>query len=109
MQLDIIIPDKEKLQFYLEQMYASGSFDKQEMLEWEKQPEVTKGNYALAQAYSETIVNAMDTYKQNAGKKPQRYKSANQLAELGDEIRDTSSKLPVVTKRARKPPKQKRN
>ena len=41
---NIIIPDDNKLQLYLEQMYASGNFDKQEMLEWEKQPDTTKGD-----------------------------------------------------------------
>jgi len=84
---DIVIPDEDKLQFYLEQMYASGRFDKQEMLEWEKQPDNTKADYTLARAYFETIVKVIDTYEQNASSKPQRYESANQLANLGDEIR----------------------
>ena len=69
---NIVIPDEDKLQFYLEQMYASGKFDKQEMLEWEKQPDNTKEDYPLAQAYFKTIVNATDTYEQNAGTKPQQ-------------------------------------
>jgi hypothetical protein len=86
-QSDIVILDKDKLQFYLEQMYASRKFNKQEMLEWEKQPLATKQDYVLAQKYFKTIVKAMDTYVQNAGRKPQRYQSANQLANLGDEIR----------------------
>jgi len=34
----IVIPDEDKLQFFLEQMYASNKFNKQEMLAWEKQP-----------------------------------------------------------------------
>jgi hypothetical protein len=89
----IVIPDKDKLQFYLEQMYASGRFDKQEMLEWEKQPDNTKEDYTLARAYFETIVKATDTYKQNAGTKPSRYESANQLADLGDEIRGYIQKI----------------
>ena len=67
---DIIIPDKDKLQFYLKQMYVSGRFEKQEMLEWEKQPYNTKADYTLAQDYFKTIVKATDTYKQNAGTKP---------------------------------------
>ena len=45
MRLDIIILDVDKLQFYLKQMYASGRFDKQEMLEWEKQSDMTKADY----------------------------------------------------------------
>jgi hypothetical protein len=84
---DIVVPDEDKLQFYLKQMYASIRFDKQEMLEWEKQPDNTKADYTLARAYFETIVKATDTYEQNAGTKPQRYESANQLAGLGNEIR----------------------
>ena len=90
---DIIISDEDKLQFYLEQMYASGRFDKQEMLEWEKQPDITKADYTLAQAYFETLVKATDTYEQNAGTKPSRYESANQLADLGDEIRGYIQKI----------------
>ena len=84
---DIVIPDKDMLQFYLKQMYASGRFDKQEMLEWEKKLDNTKEDYTLARAYFKTIVKATDTYKQNAGTKPHRYKLANQLANLGNEIR----------------------
>jgi len=79
-RLDIVIPDENKLQFYLEQMYASNKFDKQEMLAWEQQPLATKQDYALAQAYFETIVKATVTYEQNAGNKPQQYESANRLA-----------------------------
>ena len=70
---DIVIPDDDKLQFYLKQMYASGRFDKQEMLEWEMQPDNTKEDYALARAYFETIVKATDTYEQNSGTATPRY------------------------------------
>ncbi len=34
-QFGITISNKDKLQFYLEQMYASNHFDKKEMTEWE--------------------------------------------------------------------------
>jgi hypothetical protein len=68
-------------------MYASGRFDKQEILEWEKKLDNTKEDYTLARAYFKTIMKATDTYKQNAGTKPHRYKLANQLANLGNEIR----------------------
>jgi hypothetical protein len=71
-RLVIVIPDKDKLQFYLKQMYASGRFDKQEMLEWEKQPDITKTNYTLAQACFKDLVKATDTCDQNAGSKPQQ-------------------------------------
>ena len=41
----ITTSDKDKLQFYLEQMYPSNSFDKKEMTEWENKPEITKNNF----------------------------------------------------------------
>jgi hypothetical protein len=66
-QLDIVIPDKDILKFYLEQMYASGRFDKHQMLEWEKRPDNTKTDYTLAQTYFENLMKATDTYEQNAG------------------------------------------
>jgi hypothetical protein len=81
------IPDKNKLQLYPEQIYACNKFDKQEMLAWEQQLLATKQDYAQARTYFETIIKDTDTYKQNSGSKPQRYESANQLANLGDEVR----------------------
>jgi hypothetical protein len=42
---DVTIADKDKLQFYLEQMYDSNHFNKNEMLAWEKQPTATKMDY----------------------------------------------------------------
>jgi hypothetical protein len=41
----ITISNKDKLQFYLEQMYVSNFFDKKEMTEWENKPEITKNNF----------------------------------------------------------------
>ena len=64
---DVTITDNKKLQFYLEEIYDSNCFDKQEMLPWEQQPADTKTDYNLAQAYFERIVKATDTYKQNVG------------------------------------------
>ncbi len=40
--LDVTIADNDKLQFYLEEIYDSNCFDKQEMLMWEQQPAATK-------------------------------------------------------------------
>jgi hypothetical protein len=74
-------------------MYTSSRFDKQEMLEWENQPDNTKEDYTLARTYFETIVKATDTYEQNAGTTPPRYESANQLADLGNEIRGYIQKI----------------
>ena len=68
-------------------MYACSKFDKQKMLVWEQQPLATKQDYTLEKAYFGNIVEATDTYKQNAGSKPQRYDLENQLADLGDKIK----------------------
>ncbi len=46
--LDVTIADNDKLQFYLEEIYDSNCFDKQEMLTWEQQPAATKTDYCLA-------------------------------------------------------------
>jgi hypothetical protein len=64
---NVMIADKDKLQFYLEQMYDSNHFDKNEMLAWEKQPTAIKTDYDAAKNYFEALVKAMDTYEMNAG------------------------------------------
>ncbi len=87
--MDITIADNDKLQFYLEEVYDSNRFDKQEMLMWEQQPTATKTNYDLVQAYFERILKATNTYKQNAGggmAGRNCYESANQMADAGDEL-----------------------
>jgi hypothetical protein len=88
-RLDVTIATNNKLQFYLEEVYNSNCFDKQEMLMWDQQPTTTKTNYNLAQAYFKRIIKATDTYKQNAGGETAGrncYESANQMANVGDEI-----------------------
>ncbi len=45
---DVTIADNNKLQFYLEEIYDSNRFDKQEMLMWEQQTAATKIDYNLA-------------------------------------------------------------
>ena len=45
---DVTIAYDNKLQFYLEEIYNSNCFNKQEMLTWEQQPAATKTNYNLA-------------------------------------------------------------
>jgi hypothetical protein len=45
---DVTIADNDKLQFYLEEIYDSNCFDKQEMLTWKQQPAATKTDYNLA-------------------------------------------------------------
>jgi hypothetical protein len=47
-RLDVTIANNNKLQFYLEEIYDSNCFDKEEMLMWEQQPAATKTNYNLA-------------------------------------------------------------
>ncbi len=47
-RLDVTIVEDDKLQFYLEEIYDSNRFDKQDMLTWEQQPAATKMDYNLA-------------------------------------------------------------
>ena len=67
MRSDVTIADDDKLQFYLEEIYDSNRFDKQEMLTWERQPTATKTDVDLAKVHFKEIANATDTYEQNAG------------------------------------------
>ncbi len=93
---DVKIMDDNKLQFYLEEIYGSNRFDKQEMLTWEREPSATKTDFDLTKTHFETIVNATDTYKQNAGGGTagrNRYESANQMADYGDEIHEYIQQL----------------
>ncbi len=95
-RLDVTIANNDKLQFYLEEIYDSNCFNKQKMLMWEQQPAATKTDYDLARAYFKRIVKATDTYEQNAGGGTAGrncYKSANQLAKYGNEIREYIQQL----------------
>jgi hypothetical protein len=97
---NVTIADEEKLQFYLEEMYDSNHFDKNEMLNWEQQATATKTNYKLAKQYFEALVKATDTYKQNAGRGTpgqNKYKSANQLTDCGNEIRNYIAQIACAT------------
>ena len=92
----VTITDEDKLQFYLEEMYNSNQFNKNEMLNWEKKSTAVKSNYTNAKTYFEDLVKATDTYEQNAGggtTSRNKYESANQLADCGDEIRDYIAKI----------------
>jgi len=87
--LDVTITDDDKLQLYLEEIYNINCFNKQEMLAWEREPSATKTNFALAKAHFETIVNATNTYEQNASSGTaghNQHKSANQVADYCEEI-----------------------
>jgi hypothetical protein len=97
---DVTIADEDKLQFYLEQMYDSNHFDKNEMLDWEKQPTATKMDYNAAKNYFEALVKATDTYVMNAGGGTTgrtKYESANQLADYGKEIWEYITKIAGVS------------
>ncbi len=97
---NVTIADKDKLQFYLEQMYDSNHFDKNKMLAWEKQPTAIKTNYDATKKYFEALVKATDTYKMNAGGGTtgrNKYKSANQLADYGNEIWEYIAKIAGVS------------
>ena len=86
---DVTIPNEDKLQFYLKQMYESNHFDKAKMLDWEKQSVAVKTNFACAKDYFKALVKATNTYKQNAGGSTtghNKYKSANQMADYGNKI-----------------------
>ncbi len=87
--MDVTITDDDKLQLYLEEIYNINCFNKQEMLAWEREPSATKTNFALAKAHFETIVNATNTYEQNASSGTaghNQHKSANQVADYCEEI-----------------------
>ncbi len=95
-QSDVTIADDNKLQFYLEEIYDSNHFDKQEMLTWEREPSATKMDFTLAKAHFEAIAKATNTYEQNAGggtTGSNRYSSANQMADYGDKIREYIQQL----------------
>jgi hypothetical protein len=88
---NIAIADKDKLQFFLEEMFDSNHFDKNKMLDWERQATATKTDYKLAKQYFKALVKATDIYKQNAGSGTpgrNKNKSANQLADCGNKIRN---------------------
>jgi len=92
--------DDDKLQFYLEEIYGSNRFDKQEMLTWERQPTAIKTDFDLAKVHFEEIVNATDTCEQNAGGGTvghNRYESANQMADHSDEIREYIQQLAIAS------------
>ena len=86
----ITISDKDKLQFYLKQMYASNHFDKKEMTEWENKIIAIKDDFDKAKLYFEGLVKDYEVYAQNsngtAGK--HNFKSTNQATDTdtGDEL-----------------------
>jgi hypothetical protein len=88
-RLGVVISNEDKLQFYMEQIYASNCFDKKEMVDWENKPINIKDNYNKAKLYFEGLVQYFETYTQNSGGNSGKrgYESANQMADVGNEIR----------------------
>ena len=93
----ITISDKDKMQHFVEQMYASGMFDVQQMQMWEKQPEFDK-TWKDAKEYFEELVDAIETYQVNsrgmAGRA--RYESTANMAE--EEYTNQSDELRAYLK-----------
>jgi len=93
---NITISYEDKLQFYFKQMYRSNMFDKAEMMEWEQQPINIKTDYDLVKNHFELKVKAHDTYIQNSSSGAagcNKYESANNMADIGDEIKDYIVKM----------------
>jgi len=66
------------------------------MLTWEQQPPNIKIDYDMVKIYFERIVKATDIYEQNAGGGTagrNRYDSANQMADYGDDIQEYIQQL----------------
>ena len=102
---DITISDDDKLQFYLEQMYDSNMFEKAEMMEWEQQPINIKTDYALAKNHFELKVKAHETYIQKSSSDAaghNKYESANNMADIGDKIKDYIAQMAANMREADK-------
>jgi hypothetical protein len=87
----ITISNKDKLQFHLEQMYASNHFNKKEMTEWENKTIAIKDDFDEAKMNFEGLVKDYEVYVQNSGGTVGKHKfeSANQAAEAhrGNKLR----------------------
>jgi hypothetical protein len=87
--LGIYIRDKDKIQFYMEKIYASNMFDKKEMVNWENKLFLIKHDYNKATLYFKNLVKDFKTYTQNSSgtSSKQGYKSANMAANVGNKLR----------------------
>jgi hypothetical protein len=85
----ITISDKDKLQFYLKQMYTCNQFNQTQMTTWENKPEAIKNDWAMAKQYFEGLIRD-EVYEQNSGgtASKSKYKSANHAADAakGDKL-----------------------
>ncbi len=86
----ITISNKNKLQFYLKQMYFSNRFDQPQMTTYENKPEVIKNNWDKAKQYFKGLIRDFKVYEQNSGGTAGRgkYESANATANAnkGDKL-----------------------
>jgi hypothetical protein len=98
-RLGIVISDEDKLQFYLEKIYASNCFDKTEMVTWENKQFIIKDDYEQAKQYFETLVKDFEIYTQNSGGGASKtgYESVNNIADVRDEIRKYIQEITSAT------------
>ena len=55
-RLGVVISDKDKLQFYMGQIYASNCFNnKKEMVDWENKPAIINNDFNKAKLYFEGL------------------------------------------------------
>jgi len=66
-RIGVVISGEDKLQFYMEQIYASNCFDKKGMVNWENKPVNIKDDYNEAKLYFEGLVQDFETYTQSSG------------------------------------------
>jgi hypothetical protein len=96
--LGIVISNKDELQFYMKQIYASNMFDKKEMIDWENKPVGVKDDYNQSKLYFENLVKDIKTYTQNSGgtAAKQGYKSANMAADVGNKLQKYIQEIAIA-------------
>ena len=82
----ISISEEDKLQFFIEQMYESKQFDREQYVAWEKKPDADK-TWLNATLYFEDITADNEAYESNVGgtAKRGRFESAANVAEEKDD------------------------
>ena len=83
----------------MEQIYTSNCFDKNGMVDWENKPIQIKDNHNKAKPYFEGFVRDFETYTQNSDGNSNKmgYKSANQMADVGNEIQKYIQEIASMT------------
>jgi hypothetical protein len=93
---NITIADKDKLQFFLEQMYDSNHFNKNNMLKWEKQPNATKTDYDSAKDYFEALVKTTTPTSRSPEEEPPDATSTSRLTSWQTTVMKSVSTLPKL-------------